>query len=135
MVTFSTLDFDLFFRDFFRESSIFLPQTSAKLNYPVDIYRDGEKLVFEIACTGINKEEINIKIQGDNLRVIYDRAEKEEDSREYINKGIAKRSFDLGWKIPSTCDSGEAKATFKNGLLSIEFPLRKEAKPKTLTID
>ena len=37
---------------------------------------------------------------------------------DYIHKGIAKRSFNLGWRIDSKFDLSKANAEFKDGLLT-----------------
>ena len=53
---------------------------------------------------------------------------------EYIHRGIAKRSFNLGWKIDSRFDLQKAKAEFKNGLLQVTIPYAKGKESKTLNI-
>ena len=52
----------------------------------------------------------------------------------YIHKGIAKRSFNLGWKIDSKFNLSSATAEFKNGLLQIVIPYSENSKPKALKI-
>ena len=49
-------------------------------------------------------------------------------------RGIAKRSFNLGWKIDSRFNLSKATAEFKNGLLQIIIPFAKGLEPKTLKI-
>ena len=84
------------------------------------------------ACTGISKEEIEIQIQDNILKVNYDKSKNE--NLDYIHKGIAKRSFNLGWKIDSKFDLGKANAKFENGLLAINIPFAKGSELKTLKI-
>jgi len=57
-----------------------------------------------------------------------------KDAGEYIHKGIAKRSFDLGWKISPKFDLSKISASMENGLLRLEVPVSPESKPKTITI-
>ena len=54
--------------------------------------------------------------------------------QDYIHKGIARRSFNLGWKISPKCDIKKISATMDKGLLSIFIPFTKEATPKSVTI-
>jgi HSP20 family molecular chaperone IbpA len=56
------------------------------------------------------------------------------EDRIYQVKGIARRSFNLGYKIASRFDLSKAEAEMKNGLLVISIPFAEEAKPKTLKI-
>jgi len=105
----------------------------SKLPHPVDIYERENGLGLDIACTGISKEDIEIQIEGNIIRVNYQKPE-EEDRQEFIHKGIAKRSFNLGWKIDSKFNLSKATAVFKNGLLQVIIPFAKGSEPKTLKI-
>jgi len=125
--------FDILVRNFFQDASTFSPLAETKVPHPVDIYTTDTELVFDIAATGIAKEDLEIQTQNNTLRVNYNKS-KDEDTIDYIHKGIAKRSFNLGWKIDSKFELGKAKATFENGLLSIAIPFAKGSELKTLKI-
>ena len=125
--------FDILVRNFFQEAGAYRPLADTKLPHPVDIYERDNGLGIDIACTGISKEDIEILIEGNIIRVNYERP-KEELEDVFIHKGIAKRSFNLGWKIDSKFNLGKATAEFKNGLLVITIPFAKGSEPKTLKI-
>jgi len=125
--------FDILVRNFFQDASQFTPLAETKVPHPVDIYTTDTQLVFDIAATGIAKEDLEIQTQNNTLRVNYNKA-KEETDVDYIHKGIAKRSFNLGWKIDSKFDLTKANAKFENGLLSIAIPFAKGSELKTLKI-
>ena len=124
--------FDILVRNFFTDGSRYQPLPETKLQHPVDIYQVDKGLAIDIACTGISKEEIEIQIQDNILKVNYDKSKNE--NLDYIHKGIAKRSFNLGWKIDSKFDLGKANAKFENGLLAISIPFAKGSELKTLKI-
>jgi HSP20 family protein len=127
--------FDLLFRDFFKSELDFQPATEAKISHPVDIFETKHGLHFEVACTGLSKEDVELNIEGDILKISYQRFEKKEyEERTYIHQGVAKRSFNLGYKIASKFDLSKAEAMMENGLLAIRIPYAEEAKPKTLKI-
>jgi molecular chaperone IbpA len=125
--------FDILVRNFFQDASTFLPLAESKVPHPVDIYMTDTELVFDIAATGIAKEDLEIQTQNNTLRVNYNKS-KEEDKVEYIHRGIAKRSFNLGWKIDSKFDLSKARAEFENGLLKVAIPFAKGSELKTLKI-
>ena len=125
--------FDILVRNFFQEAGAYRPLADTKLPHPLDIYERDNGLGIDIACTGISKEDIEILIEGNIIRVNYERP-KEELEDVFIHKGIAKRSFNLGWKIDSKFNLGKATAEFKNGLLVITIPFAKGSEPKTLKI-
>ena len=125
--------FDILVRNFLQTANRYQPLAESKLPHPVDIYERDEGLGLDIACTGISKEDIEILIEGNIIRVNYDK-QKEDDLGEYIHRGIAKRSFNLGWKIDSKFNLSKATAEFKNGLLKVVIPFAKGSEPKTLKI-
>jgi HSP20 family molecular chaperone IbpA len=132
---FERTPFDILVRNFFQDASTFAPLAETKVPHPVDIYQNEHGLVFEIACTGISKEELKIETQDNVLRVNYDKKKEEEPTGvDYIHKGIAKRSFNLGWKIDSKFDLKKIIAKFENGLLTIGIPFAKESQVKLINI-
>lgn len=126
--------FDILVRNFFQDASNFSPLADAKVPHPVDIYTTETHLVFDIACTGISKEDLVIQTQDNILRVNYDKSKTGDKGVEYIHRGIAKRSFNLGWKIDSKFDLSKANAEFKYGLLKITIPFAKGSELKMLEI-
>ena len=130
--------YDLLFRDFFKSDLDFQPATQAKFTHPVDIFENKHGLHFDIACTGLSKEDIEINIEGDVLKVSYNKPQDDEccevNDCNYIHRGVAKRSFNLGYKIASKFDLSKAEAMMENGLLGIRIPYADEAKPKVLKI-
>ena len=130
--------YDLLFRDLFKSELDFQPAVNAKISHPVDIFETDKGLHFEVACTGLTKEDIELNIEGDILKISYSKdaeaADAEAQERNYINKGVAKRSFNLGYNIASKFDLSKAEAMMENGLLGIRIPYAESAKPKVLKI-
>ena len=130
--------FDILFRDLFKSELDFQPAIEAKISHPVDIYENKNGLHFEIACTGLTKNDIEINIEGDILKISYNKPKDEAccevDDCKYIHRGIAKRSFNLGYKVASKFNLSESSAEMKDGLLKISVPFAEEAKPKALKI-
>ena len=127
--------FDLLFRNLFDTNTQFVPATEAKQQYPINIFEDDTGLTFELACTGIPKEAIEVKLEGDLIVFNYDKEKTPESpNRNYIHRGIAKRSFNLGYKVGTKFDLKKAKANFSDGLLIVTIPFAEEAKPKVLKI-
>lgn len=127
--------FDILIRNFFQDASTFSPLTEAKVPHPVDIYQNEHGLVFEIACTGIDKKDLKIESQDNVLRVSYERPKEDSPKdMDYIHRGIARRSFNLGWKIDSKFDLKKILAKYENGLLTIGIPFAKESQIKLIDI-
>ena len=131
-----TSTFDILFKDFFNTNSTFVSPIDQKIGHPVDIYENEKGLFFEIAATGLSKQDIKISIEGDVLRIIHDKVEEQVDKTKvrYYNKGLSKRSFNLGYKIARRFDLSAIDAQMKDGLLKISLPHTEENKPQEVKI-
>ena len=128
--------YDLLFRNLFEVGGTFSPAAEAKQQYPINIFENDLGLTFELACTGIPKEAIEVLLEGDMISFNYDKLKTpESQNRKYIHRGIAKRSFNLGYKVGTKFDIKKTKATFNDGLLIVSLPFADEAKPKVLKIN
>jgi HSP20 family molecular chaperone IbpA len=72
--------YDLLFRDFFKSDLDFQPATQAKFTHPVDIFETDKGLHFEVACTGLSKEDIELNIEGDILKISYSKDAEAADA-------------------------------------------------------
>jgi len=127
---------DILVGNFFQnEQEEFTTPNNRIINHPVDIYEDKTGLYFDIACTGLTKKMINVDVEEDVLRVSYDKKELDEiHDTHFYHSGIAKRSFNLGWKIARRFDITKIEASMKDGLLKLFIPLTPESKAKTISI-
>ncbi len=131
--TFTGIDpFDIVWKNFFDDQSNF-NTIQHKINYPVDIYETDEGLRFELAVVGLDKKDVQILTESDTLRVTHDRVESEVE-RSYLQRGIARRSFDLAWKVAAKYDLAKLEAKMDKGLLIIDVPYSEEKAPKKVTI-
>ena len=60
--------FDILVRNFFQDAGTFLPLAESKVPHPVDIYTNEKGLFFEVACTGISKDDLEIQTQSQYLK-------------------------------------------------------------------
>lgn len=124
--------FDIVWKNFLDVNSTF-NSIENKINYPVDIYEVDNGLRFELAVVGLDQEDLDILVEGDTLRITHDRKVTEVE-RTYIQRGIARRSFDLAYKVAAKFDLSKLTATMDKGLLIIDIPVSEERAPKKIEI-
>lgn len=126
---------DILVKNFFQKEEEFQTPSNRIINHPLDIFEDKKGIHFHIACTGLKKSQVDVNVEGDILKVSYSKSSlpKTEDLHFY-HSGIAKRSFDLGWKIARRFDLSKIQATMKDGLLKLFIPLTPDSLPKTVSI-
>ena len=133
LTPFGLSPFDILIKDFFNSDTEFRPADQTKINHPVDIYEASDGLNIDIACVGLTKKDIEITVEGDILKVEYNK-DKSKNDETYVHRNIAKRSFNLGWRISRRFDLNKLNAKLENGLLHLFAPLTEDNKPKTVTI-
>ena len=124
---------DLLFKNFFDTNVGFGSVMECKPDYPVDVFIDDDSLCFDIACVGLEKDDIKLSVEGNTLKVVYKKEEVEVE-KNFLHRGIARRSFDMGWKVSPDFALSRLDATMKNGLLQITVPKTEEAKAKFIKI-
>jgi HSP20 family protein len=113
--------FDLLWRDLFNQHTNFSAITQ-KVTHPVDIYETETGISFEIAAVGLNNEDIEISIDGELLRIRYEKPQSTQlDNKIY--SGIKRSGFDLSWKISNKFDLSQLKASLDKGLLVLDIPI------------
>ena len=125
-------EIDRFFEEFF--GAAYRPVRSA--GFPVtDLYTENDKLIFEFALAGYQKESIGIETEDDKLTVFVDAKEPLYTDRKYYQSKIARRNFKVSYAIPIQYDLSEVVALFDNGILKVVLPKRQESMKKQISID
>ena len=131
--------FDDMFRDPFMEEEKHHRRGELATHMKTDIVEKDGKYELKMDLPGYKKEDISIDVE-DGYLTISAKHEEEKDSsdKKYIHKecfyGECSRSFFVGEDI----DTDEIKASFENGILSLEFPKvepEKTEKKRTITIE
>jgi HSP20 family molecular chaperone IbpA len=111
--------FDLLWKDLF-ESAPHFSAITQKVSHPVDIFETEDGIRFEVAAVGLDKQDISIIVDGDQLRITYEKPNRPEESPIY--RGIKRSSFNLTWKVSTKFDLSELEASLDKGLLIISVP-------------
>ena len=111
--------FDLLWKDLF-ESAPHFSAITQKISHPVDIFETEDGIRFEVAAVGLDKQDISIIVDGDQLRITYEKPNRPEESPIY--RGIKRSSFNLTWKISTKFDLSKLDASLDKGLLIISVP-------------
>jgi len=130
------------FRDFQREVGRFFetfePLTQwrvAQAFPPVNLYETGNGYVLTAQLPGVGPEDVDLSITGDTLtiqgtRKRVDGVADENYRRQERQHGRWARTVTL----PDRVESGEAAASFANGILTVTVPKSTAAQPRQINV-
>lgn len=128
--------FEALFSDLLDSDFGFIPMSDARVNYPVNVYDDSGTFVIDLACVGLDKNDIDISLTDNYLRIKYDKKDDQKgDNTKYMKHGITRKSFDFGWKIPDDYDVTKLEASLEKGELIITIPSAEKAVVETKKIE
>ena len=97
----------------------------------VDIYEEGNELVFKADVPGVKKEDLTVNIH-DNFLIISGEKKREEkiERDNYYRYERSHGSFHRRFELPEGLDTEKVKAHFENGVLEVKIPKSEEAERK-----
>jgi HSP20 family protein len=103
----------------------------------VDIEEDAEKYLIKADLPGVDKEDIDVKLENGMLSI---RGEKHTET-ETDNGGKRHRrerfhgTFSRSFTLPDSVDEDNVDASYKDGVLTLAIPKVEKAKPKSIDIN
>jgi HSP20 family protein len=102
---------------------------------PVDVFERNDHLVIRAEIPGVNKEDMDVRIENGVLTL---RGERKQDTE--IKEESAYRmervfgTFGRSFSLPTTVDAAKVTATYKDGILEVTVPKIETAKPREIEI-
>jgi len=95
----------------------------------VDVYYcgDPQRAVVKVDLAGVDLSEVSIEVSGRRLAILGGRPVQETEGRVYQQVEIPSGPFRRVVELQVEVDADSAKATYEDGVLRIELPLRDPA--------
>ena len=135
-------DFDHFFNDFLSNRWPRLldwntPNLSPTSFPRVDIIDHEQSIEVQAALPGVKKEDVSVSIHHQTITISTTSKEekKEEEPGKYFRREISHGQFQRTLALPENIDDEQAKASFKDGILTVTIPKTEKTKNKHLEIE
>jgi len=118
-----------------REENVW-PASEEEGELAIDLYENKDELILQAAIGGVAINDLDISITNDmiTIRGRRNREDKKKIDKFYYNECFW-GPFSRPLILPQEINADKAKATVKNGLLSIYLPKLVKTKKKTLKIE
>jgi HSP20 family protein len=101
----------------------------------VDIEEQEDRFILRADLPGLNKKDVDVKVQDNILLLSGKREESKEEEREggtYRERRFG--SFSRQFRLGSNVKTGKIKASYKKGVLTVVLPKRPESQPRQIPV-
>ncbi|EFW36461.1 Hsp20/alpha crystallin family protein [Treponema phagedenis] len=105
----------------------------------VDVRETEKAYVMEIDLPGYTEKDVDLNLKDRTLTISSAKNDEKEEKKqeggsEYIIRERSSHHFSRRFTLPEDIDTENVEASFKNGVLTIDIPRKKEAQPRQITI-
>jgi HSP20 family protein len=117
-------------------SDWFGSRTSGGGAFPlINVFNDGEDFVLVAELPGVKKEDLDIQVRGDTLRIQGKKTIAYEEHASVHRRERAAGQFDRTLTLPAEVDAAKVTAEYRDGVLTLRLPRAESAKPRTVNIN
>ena len=104
------------------------PGATTKCTEPKAHIIEGEQnYTIELAMPGVDKKHISMNVENDELIV---KAGQQEADKGYHLQEFRVADYERSFYLPESVDQDKIKASYNNGILTIELPVKEEVNRK-----
>ena len=103
--------------------------------YPkVNVYEYDDKIGIVAEIPGLDKKNVSVEVEDQVLTIAGDKHGFDDSGAKVIRRELKGSSFKRQFELGELLDGEKIKASFKDGLLSIDVPKVEPTKPKKLSV-
>jgi len=100
-----------------------------------NVWEDEKGLHVQLALPGWEAKDVSIQVEKQMMTVAGVHQAETETKGKVYQWEIPNGQFVRQYRLPNFVQQEQASATYKNGVLTISFPKREEAKPRRIEIN
>ncbi|WP_447980551.1 Hsp20/alpha crystallin family protein [Candidatus Nitrospira bockiana] len=98
-----------------------------------DVYEDGEHFTVQVSVPGVEPAAMHVMIEDQTLMIRGERKRNCDGLTWHVNE-VKDGPFSCSFELPHYVDPSRSTASCKNGMLTITFPKKEEAKSRRIPI-
>ena len=101
-----------------------------------NVWEDEKGFHVQLALPGWETKDVSIQVEKQVMTVAGSTQRSESDAQRKVYQWeIPNGKFAMQYRLPNSVQQEQASASFKDGVLTISFPKREEAKPRRIEIN
>ena len=100
----------------------------------VNIVESRDGYVLEAEMPGVNKEGLEVLLEGNELTIVGRRSGEVGES-QLLYRESADRDYRRTFELDPVIDTGRITARMENGILFLELPKSEKVKPRKITVE
>ena len=100
-----------------------------------NVWEDEKGFHVQLALPGWNTKDVSIQVEKQVMTVTGAHQSEHQAGRKVYQWEISNGQFAMQYRLPTFVQQEQASASFKDGVLTISFPKREEAKPRRIEIN
>lgn len=109
--------------------------TKQTVQRPQILTREDENGVrLQVALPGVRREDLKLTLHQSDLTIEADRHEELPENWKTHRHSNSPRGYGLNVRLAARLDGTRTSASFENGVLTLQVPIREEAKPRQIQV-
>ena len=101
----------------------------------VEMFETGDEVVVRAEMPNVDPANVDVTVTGDAITIKGTvRQEEEKKDRSYYRRELRYGSYVRTLPLPAEVNGGDAKATYKDGVLEVKIPKSERAKPTSVKV-
>jgi HSP20 family protein len=102
---------------------------------PLDAFEKDGVYTLRFDVPGVDPNDVDLTVEGNVLTVTADRPLEETEGATWLLRERPSGSHSREVRLGDRLDTSQVKASYDNGVLTVEIPMRAEAKPHKVSIN
>jgi len=101
----------------------------------VEMYETGDEVIVRAEMPNVDPSKVDVTVTGDAITIKGSvRQEEEKKDRSYYRRELRYGSYVRTLPLPAEVNGGDAKATYRDGVLELKIPKSERAKPTSVKV-
>jgi HSP20 family molecular chaperone IbpA len=100
----------------------------------VDVFEDADGITLKADLPGVSKENLNVRVEGDQLAIEGSVALGESTGLEAVYAEVRVAQYRRTFALSRDLDTSKIDASMKNGVLTLRVPKAEQAKPRRIPV-